>query len=146
MSGIFTSKGRYALRVMADLATHDGWVSLGDISKRQNISRKYLEQVITLMRNAGFVESQRGKSGGYKLSHDPSEYTLSQIIIAAEGADSMTICSDCNIEGSGGEPCPNACDLASVWQDIESLTASYLGTKTLADVVSAQHSKKPVAG
>ena len=64
MAGMFSTKGMYALRAMADLASHDGWVSLGDVSKRQNISRKYLEQVISLMHKAGFVESQRGKGGG----------------------------------------------------------------------------------
>ena len=55
MSGMFSTKGRYALRVMSDLAVHDGWVSLGDISKRQGISRKYLEQVNSLLLKAGYV-------------------------------------------------------------------------------------------
>ena len=60
MAGMFSTKGMYALRAMADLAAHDGWVSLGDVSRRQNISRKYLEQVISLMHKAGYVTSQRG--------------------------------------------------------------------------------------
>ena len=64
MSGMFSTKGRYALRVMSDLAVHDGWVSLGDISKRQGISRKYLEQVTSLLLKAGYVKSLRGKGGG----------------------------------------------------------------------------------
>ena len=69
--GMFSTKGIYALRAMADLAGHEGWVSLGDVSQRQNISRKYLEQVISLMHKAGYVQSQRGKGGGYKLTRDP---------------------------------------------------------------------------
>ena len=60
MAGMFSTKGMYALRAMADLAVHEGWISLGDVSERQNISRKYLEQVIALMHKAGYVESLRG--------------------------------------------------------------------------------------
>ena len=86
MAGMFSTKGMYALRAMADLASHDGWVSLGDVSKRQNISRKYLEQVISLMHKAGFVESQRGKGGGYRLTRKPEEYTLGELLRAADTA------------------------------------------------------------
>lgn len=136
MPGMFSSKGRYALRVMADLAVHDGWVSLGDIAARQNISRKYLEQVIQLMRKAGFVESQRGKAGGYRLTRLPESYTLVEIIQAAEGAEGMIACADCSVEGESDESCANSCGLAPVWQDIDSLTSAYLAGKTLADVVA----------
>ncbi len=135
MSGMFSSKGRYALRVMVDLAMHDGWVSLGDIADRQKISRKYLEQIIQLMRKAGFVDSQRGKAGGYKLTRQPSDYTLEQIIEAAEGVGGMTACIDCVVGSEHGDVCPNSCNVAPVWQEIDSLTSSYLSTKTLADVV-----------
>ncbi len=146
MAGIFSSKGRYALRAMADLAEHDGWVSLGDISKRQNISRKYLEQVISLMRNAGFVESQRGKSGGYRLTKDPSEYTLNEIMMAAEGVNSINLCTDCTIDDSDDPmECPYSCDLAGVWHDIDSLASSYLTTKTLADVANVVNGGKAEA-
>ena len=80
MASMFSTKGRYALRIMGDLATHPGWVSLGDVAKRQGISRKYLEQVVSLMHKAGFVESLRGKGGGYRLTRDPSQYTLGAIL------------------------------------------------------------------
>ena len=79
-TSMFSTKGRYALRAMVDLATHDGWVSLGDVSERQNISRKYLEQVIALMHRAGYVESLRGKGGGYRLTRAPEDYTLGEIL------------------------------------------------------------------
>ena len=85
MAGMFSTKGMYALRAMADLAVHEGWVSLGDVSERQNISRKYLEQVIALMHKAGYVESLRGKGGGYRLTRKPEDYTLGEILRAAEG-------------------------------------------------------------
>ena len=80
-TGMFSTKGMYALRAMADLASHEGWVSLGDVSKRQNISRKYLEQVISLMHKAGYVQSQRGKGGGYKLTRKPEEYTPRDLLL-----------------------------------------------------------------
>ena len=83
-SGMFTTKGRYALRVMADLAVHDGWVSLGEVSKRQGISRKYLEQVASSLLKAGYIEGRRGKGGGYRLTRSPEEYTLGEILRAAE--------------------------------------------------------------
>ena len=95
MASMFSTKGRYALRIMGDLATHPGWVSLGDVAKRQGISRKYLEQVVSLMHKAGFVESLRGKGGGYRLTRDPSQYTLGAILRAAEGSLAPVDCLDC---------------------------------------------------
>ena len=100
--GMFSTKGIYALRAMADLAGHEGRVSLGDVSKRQNISRKYLEQVISLMHKAGYVQSQRGKGGGYKLTREPKDYTLGEILRAAEGSLAPVNCLNC----SNGTICP----------------------------------------
>lgn len=131
--GMFSTKGIYALRAMADLASHEGWVSLGDVSKRQNISRKYLEQVISLMHKAGYVQSQRGKGGGYKLTRDPADYTLGAILRAAEGSLAPVNCLDC----SNGTICPqvNTCSTVDVWRDLGRVTSSYLDSKTLADLV-----------
>ena len=91
-ANMFSTKGRYALRAMVDLATHDGWISLGDVSERQNISRKYLEQVIALMHKAGYVESLRGKGGGYRLTRKPEDYTIGEILRAAEGSLAPVAC------------------------------------------------------
>ena len=108
-SGMFTTKGRYALRVMADLAVHDGWVSLGEVSKRQGISRKYLEQVASSLLKAGYIEGRRGKGGGYRLTRSPEEYTLGEILRAAEeGTLAPVSCLDC----STGELCPRADECA----------------------------------
>lgn len=133
MAGMFSTKGMYALRAMADLAAHDGWVSLGDVAKRQNISRKYLEQVISLMHKAGYVESQRGKGGGYKLTRRPEDYTLGEILRAAEGSLAPVSCLDCTNE----ELCPQieTCSTVSVWRDLGRVTAGYLDSRTLADLV-----------
>ena len=102
MAGMFSTKGRYALRIMGDLAEHGGWVSLGDVAKRQGISRKYLEQVVSLLHHAGYVESMRGKGGGYRLTRKPEEYTLGSILRAAEGSLAPVSCLDC----TSGEICP----------------------------------------
>ena len=133
MAGMFSTKGMYALRAMADLAVHDGWVSLGDVSRRQGISRKYLEQVISLMHRAGYVASQRGKGGGYKLTRRPEEYTLGEILRAAEGSLAPVSCLDCTNE----EICPNreGCTTVDVWRDLGRVTAEYLDSRTLADLV-----------
>ena len=133
MAGMFTTKGMYALRAMADLACHDGWVSLGDVARRQNISRKYLEQVISLMHRAGYVESQRGKGGGYKLTRAPEDYTLGELLRAAEGSLAPVSCLDCRSD----EICPQvgSCPTVGVWRDLGRVTASYLDSKTLADLV-----------
>ena len=125
MSGMFSTKGRYALRVMSDLAVHDGWVSLGDISKRQGISRKYLEQVTSLLLKAGYVKSLRGKGGGYQLSRAPEDYTL--------GTLAPVTCLDC----SSGELCPRAgeCATLPVWRDLGAVTSQFLDSKRLSDIL-----------
>ena len=132
MAGMFSTKGRYALRVMCDLAQHEGWVSLGDVSRRQNISRKYLEQVVALLHKAGYVESLRGKGGGYRLTRAPEDYTLGQILRAAEGSLAPVSCLDC----ANDEICPtiDTCPTVSMWRDLGAVTADYLDHKTLADI------------
>ena len=129
---MFSTKGRYALRAMADLATHDGWVSLGDVSKRQGISRKYLEQVIALMHKAGYVESQRGKGGGYRLTRKPEDYTLGEILRAAEGSLAPVACLDC----STGDICSHLkdCPTVMIYRDLGKVTSEYLDSKTLRDI------------
>ena len=133
MAGMFSTKGQYALRAMADLAQHEGWVSLGDVAKRQNVSRKYLEQVISLMSRAGFVQSQRGKGGGYKLTRSPDEYTLGQILRAAEGSLAPVGCLDCTRD----HICPivDTCSVIPVWRELGKVTSEYLDSKTLADII-----------
>ena len=129
---MFSTKGRYALRAMADLAAHPGWVSLGDLSQRQGISRKYLEQVMGLMHKAGLVQSMRGKNGGYQLTREPSQYTLSEIVTAAEGPEALVACHDCDTWPECTSP--TDCPTVGVWSDLGSLTSEYLKSKTLADI------------
>lgn len=143
MSGMFSTKGRYALRIMGDLATHAGWVSLGDVAKRQGISRKYLEQVVSLMHRAGYVESLRGKGGGYQLTRSPEDYTLGEILRAAEGSLAPVACLDC----TNDEICPqvDSCPTVSMWRDLGKVTASFLDSRTLADIVRPDGDARSVA-
>lgn len=132
-ANMFSTKGRYALRAMTDLARHDGWISLGDVSERQHISRKYLEQVIALMHKAGFVTSQRGKGGGYRLTRKPEDYSLGEILRAAEGSLAPVACLQC----TNDEVCPQVldCPTVKVWAGLGRVTAHYLDSKTLADLL-----------
>jgi Rrf2 family protein len=132
-SNMFSTKGRYALRAMTDLATHSGWVSLGDVSERQDISRKYLEQVIALMHKAGYVESLRGKGGGYRLTRKPEQYTIGEILRAAEGSLAPVACLQC----TNDTLCPRItdCPTVDVWRGLGRVTSSYLDSKTLADII-----------
>ena len=84
---IVSTKGRYALRIMLELAMHEGegFLSLKEISTRQNVSMKYLEQIITLLNKADLLKSQRGPQGGYRLGRSPENYTIGEILRTVEG-------------------------------------------------------------
>ncbi len=133
MAGMISTKGRYSLLIMADLASHDGWVSLGDISQRLGISRKYLEQITALMNKAGFLESQRGKGGGYRLARPATDYSVAAILRAAEGPLAPVSCLDCTNDAI----CPktDTCPTLEVWRGLGEVTNAYLNQKTLADLV-----------
>ena len=125
-----STKGRYALRVMIDLALHsDGaFVSLKDIAIRQEISNKYLEQIISLLNKAGYLESARGNTGGYKLTKKPSEY---DILRATEGDLSPIFC----LTDDGGCSRKENCKTFSFWQGLDNVIAEYVDSKTLEDLI-----------
>ena len=91
-----STKGRYALRLMLDLAMHndEGYISIKTISQRQGISEKYLEQIIKMLSKCGLVESTRGAQGGYKLLKEPKEYTVGEILRVTEGSLAPVSCLD----------------------------------------------------
>lgn len=136
-TGIST-RGRYALRVMGDLAAWEGehdWISLGDISRRQAISRKYLEQVMSSLHKAQLVVSQRGKGGGYRLKRSPQDYTLGEIIRAAEGGSLAPVaCLDC----AKTELCPRSsfCPTLGIWEELGTVISTFLDSKHLSDLPS----------
>lgn len=128
-----STKGRYALRVMLDLAIHygEGYIPLRDIADRSNISLKYLEQIISMLNKAGYLQSSRGAGGGYCLSRSPSEYTCGDVLRAAEGSLSPTVCND------GDNPCDrrNECITYPFWEGLDRAICAYVDSVTVADIV-----------
>lgn len=129
-----STKGRYALRVMIDIAANsDGrCIPIKEIAKRQEISEKYLEQIFTVLSRAGFLRSTRGAQGGYTLTRDPSEYTVGMILRAMEG-DLAPV--DCVSEGC--KPCSRAeqCVTWEVWAQIRDAVNGVIDHVTLAELV-----------
>ena len=132
-----STKGRYALRIMLDLAVHNSGelVPLKDIAKRQGISINYMEQIISPLAKAGFVQSLRGSSGGYRLSRDPSEYTAGEILKVMEGPLTPTSC----LEGEINE-CPraDACSTLNFWKGLNKVINDYVNSVTLEELAEEE--------
>ena len=128
-----STKGRYALRVMIDLAINSNgkYISLKDIANRQEISNKYLEQIISLLNKAGYLETARGNSGGYKLAKKPNEYVIGDILRATEG-DLMPIY--CLTE-EGECKRRKDCKTYSFWKGLDNVINEYVNSKTLEDLM-----------
>ena len=123
---MISTKGRYALRVMLDMAEHGGseWHRLSDVAQRQQLSKKYLETIMAALSRANLVESAVGKSGGYRLTRSPEDYPVGEILRAVEGNLSPIACQ--SEDGSGcGASCD--CDARLFWQGLEDQINSYVG-------------------
>jgi Rrf2 family protein len=135
-----STKGRYALRLMLDLALHSNGecVSVKEISERQEISDKYLEQIITVLNRAGFVRSVRGAQGGYLLAREPKDYTVGMIIRLMEGNLAPVSC----IEDEENK-CEHAasCVTVEIWEKISEAVNGVIDNITLADLVSRTYEK-----
>lgn len=135
-----STKGRYALRLMLDLAVNNTgeYISIKNISARQDISEKYLEQIITQLNRAGYVRSVRGAQGGYMLAKAPSEYTVGMILRLMEGSLAPVNClegelNECNrVEG---------CVTQEVWHKIQEAVDHVVDNITLADLVARYQEK-----
>ncbi len=131
---LVSTRGRYALRVMIDLAEHsDGvYVAMKEVAQRQQISLKYLERILPMLVEARLVEGVRGKGGGYRLTREPDEYTLNDILRAAEGDLAPISCLEKN-----APPCERAgdCRTLPMWKELNTLITDYLNSKTLADLM-----------
>ena len=135
-----STKGRYALRLMLDLAMNDTGapISLKDVAKRQDISDKYLEQIISVLNRAGFVKSVRGAQGGYLLKKEPQEYTVGMILRLTEGSLAPVACLD------GDEnDCerPESCVTLILWKKIYDAVSGVVDHTTLQDLVDWQLEK-----
>ena len=134
-----STKGRYALRVMIDLAVNDkgNYVSLKDISNRQEVSLKYLEQIMAMLNKAGYVKSIRGNNGGYRLAKLPEEYKVGDILRKTEGDLAPIACVN-------GEECSKRenCKTFKFWQGLDNVINEYVDSKTLADLIKQIKNKE----
>ncbi len=129
---IVSTKGRYALRMMTDLATRQGSASLREIAQAQDIPFKYAESIMSLLVRAGFVESARGKNGGYRLTRPPEAYTLAEVLRETE---TSLAASDCT--GRKEADCPRAatCPTLPVWRALDQTVNEFLSGYTIVDLM-----------
>ena len=133
-----STKGRYALRLLLDIAQNqqDGFVSLKEIAERQEVSKKYLEQIIPLLSRAELLQTSRGYQGGYRLCRAPEDYTVYEILSVAEGGLAPVACLD-----QHPNPCARCtqCATLPVWKGLEDAICTYLDGITLQDILDKQH-------
>ena len=132
---IVSTKGRYALRVMIDLAEHQAerYVPLKEVAARQEISEKYLENILKVLVQNGFLEGLRGKGGGYRLTRSPDQYTVAEILLLTEGSLAPVSCL-----APGASTCERMsnCRTYGMWKGLNDLISDYFGKITLADLAS----------
>ena len=136
-----STKGRYALRMLIDLAEHkeSGYISLKDVAKRQQISKKYLEQIIPIFNHTGMLLTNRGAQGGYKLARKPEQYTVAEILRLTEGSIAPVACLDQE---------PNECERSSecitlpIWQGLYDVITDYLEGITLQDILDKEQARR----
>lgn len=130
-----STRGRYALRVLIDLAEQygKGYIALKELSERESISLKYLEAIMTLLSKHKFVDAVHGKGGGYKLNKSPEEYKVSDILTLTEGSLAPVACLDC----TSAHTCErtNTCPTLPMWTRLEVLITNYLSGISLADLI-----------
>lgn len=137
---MISTKGRYALRLMINLALYsDGnYVRLKDISEKEEISIKYLEQVVALLYKSNLVLSLRGNNGGYKLAREPKDYTAGEILRAAEGTLSPVQCLSCPVNTCQRQ---SICSTLDFWKGFNNAVNNYVDNVTLADLVEQYKAK-----
>lgn len=139
-----STKGRYAVRVMMDIAEHDDgkeFVKANQISARQGISAKYLEQIIAILNKAGYVTSVRGAQGGYRLSQSPEQYTVGMILRLTEGSLVPVACMD--DEENTCSRC-NSCEPLEVWKQISDAINNVVDNVTIADLLQKKQNRECV--
>ena len=137
---LISTKGRYALRVMVDLAEHstDGFIPLKMIAARQNISEKYLENILKVLVQNGFLEGLRGKGGGYRLTRSPDQYTVGEILMLTEGSLAPVECAE---EEFAACSRGNECVTRILWKKLNDAINSVVDEVTLEDLISWQAAK-----
>lgn len=133
---LVSTKGRYALRVMVDLAEHqdDGRIPLKEIAERQNVSEKYLENILSILVRNNLLSGMRGKGGGYRLTRPVEDYRVGEILRLTEGSLAPVSCLDGQHEG-----CERAasCSTIGMWRQLDEMISTFLDGITLADLVAS---------
>lgn len=135
-----STKGRYALRMLIDLAEHqnDGYIALKDIANRQNISKKYLEQIVPIFNKSNILKTNRGFQGGYRLARTPDKYTVGEILRLTEGSLVPVAC----LENDPNQCDRNAeCPTLYVWQGLYKVISEYLDGITLQEIIEKQRER-----
>lgn len=131
---MISTKGRYALRVMIDLAEHCNgeYIPMKDVVKRQQVSQKYVERIMTMLSKANFVEAVHGKGGGYRLNRSPDEYIVGDILRLTEGSLAPVACLDCD-----AEECERAdqCRTLPMWRELNNRITDFFDGITIADLM-----------
>lgn len=132
---LISTKGRYALRVMVDLAEHQaaGRIPLKEIADRQGVSEKYLENILATLVRAGLLSGMRGKGGGYRLTRDPDKYTAGEILRLTEGSLAPVSCLE---GGNNGCELAGECRTIGMWRELDEMISNYLDGITVADLVA----------
>lgn len=131
---IVSTKGRYALRVMIDLAenSNNAYIPMKDVAERQQLSLKYLERILPALSKNNLIEGVHGKGGGYKLTRKPEEYTVGEILRLTEGDLAPVSCLECS-----AEPCQRIhdCRTIEMWSKFNEITNEYFDGITIADLM-----------
>ena len=132
-----STKGRYAVRVMLDLAVHNtgGYIKVKQIAERQEISEKYLEQIISVLNKAGFVKSTRGAQGGYRIAGNPENYTVGMVLRLTEGKLCPVSCLEDEVNQCGR--C-DTCETLTVWKELHEAINKVVDGVTIADLAKMQ--------
>lgn len=133
---MFSTRGRYALRVIIDLAENNdgGYIAMKQVAERQNISLKYLEKIMPSLVKAKIIEGIHGKGGGYRLTRTPEEYSVGEILRLTEGEIATVSCLECN-----AEPCKRSgeCRTFPMWNKLNDLINNYLDGITIAELMKS---------
>lgn len=135
-----STKGRYAVRVMLDLALNNNGecIKVKEIAVRQGISEKYLEQIIAVLNKAGYVKSVRGAQGGYRIAKDPADFTVGMILRLTEGSLAPVACLE-----EGADICErcDTCETLEVWQELYDAVNKVVDGVTIADLVERRNKR-----
>ena len=131
---LISSRGRYALRVMIDLAEHDngGYIPMKEVAQRQDISLKYLERILPILVSAKLIEGIHGKGGGYRLTKKPEEYRIGDVLRLTEGDLAPVACLECNADKGRRTA---ECRTLPMWMELNRRVNDYLDSVTIADLM-----------